>query len=415
MDYTNKWYSDDVKLDYSDVLIVPQNGRGRSVGGVLNEGAQVQTRKDVNLLVQFWPDGRDTTKNPLIQEASAVYEDRTKKMNMEYYKQVVAPGANFFECIPIIASNMHGVGTPEVGKVMAENNMLTSLCKDITDEELDAIEDPDQYFLTVGLSQEGMHRLEDYCWKFKKVCIDVANGYLETLKVHVAKAREILPPNTFIMVGNVVTPEQAVELYHAGANCIKVGIGPGSVCTTRIKTGVGYPQLSAVMEIANIAKIMNKTHGRRMYVCADGGCTNPGDVAKAFVAGADFVMLGGMLAGHDEGGGEVETRYVDTGRRVVQEGQIVPMLQEKKTVSFYGMSSATANKKLYGELLYYRAAEGKEVAVEYKGKLQDTLDDLCGGLRSACTYVNLKDLKLMSFFGKLVKVNNQHNKVFDDA
>ena len=129
MDYTNKWYSDDVKLDYSDVLIVPQNGRGRSVGGVLNEGAQVQTRKDVNLLVQFWPDGRDTTKNPLIQEASAVYEDRTTKMNIEYRKQVVAPGANFFECIPIIASNMHGVGTPEVGKVMAENNMLTSLCK----------------------------------------------------------------------------------------------------------------------------------------------------------------------------------------------------------------------------------------------------------------------------------------------
>ncbi len=130
------------------------------------------------------------------------------------------------------------------------------------------------------------------------VCIDVANGYTESFVGFVAKFREAYPRIT-VMAGNVVTGEMTEELILSGADIVKVGIGPGSVCTTRSMTGVGYPQLSAVIECADAA------HGLGGRICADGGCTTPGDVAKAFGGGADFVMLGGMLAGHDECAGDV--------------------------------------------------------------------------------------------------------------
>ena len=113
-------------------------------------------------------------------------------------------------------------------------------------------------------------------------------------------------PNHTILAGNVVTGEMVEELILSGADIIKVGIGPGSVCTTRKKTGVGYPQLSAVLECADAA------HGLGGHIISDGGCTCPGDVAKAFGAGADFVMMGGMLAGHDQSGGEVISKNLDS-------------------------------------------------------------------------------------------------------
>jgi GMP reductase len=195
--------------------------------------------------------------------------------------------------------------------------------------------------------------------KIKYVCIDVANGYSERFLNFVASMRQDYP-NIIIIAGNVVTADQTQELILRGADIVKVGIGPGSVCTTRIQTGVGYPQLSAVIECADAA------HGLGGHIIADGGCTSSGDVAKAFAGGADFVMLGGMFAGHDEGGGTIDTL--------------------NDTVQFYGMSSETANKKHFGGLNDYRAAEGKVVEVSYKGKAGDTVQEILGGIRSACTY-----------------------------
>jgi GMP reductase len=205
-----------------------------------------------------------------------------------------------------------------------------------------------------------------------------------------------------------------------GADIVKVGIGPGSVCTTRIKTGVGYPQLSAVIECADAA------HGLGGHIIADGGCTGPGDVAKAFAGGADFVMLGGMLAGHDEGGGDVITKYYETGeyQKVVDDGyggeiptatNFIPIFEEKKFVQFYGMSSEAANEKHFGGLKDYRAAEGKEVLVPYRGSINSTIQDILGGLRSTCTYAGARRIKDLTKCATFVKVNNTHNKVFGNG
>jgi GMP reductase len=196
------------------------------------------------------------------------------------------------------------------------------------------------------------------------------------------------------------------QLILSGADIVKVGIGPGSVCTTRIKTGVGYPQLSAVMECADAA------HGLGGLVMADGGCTCPGDVAKAFAAGADFVMLGGMLAGHDQGGGQVITKVFQTNElEVTMDGEQFKR-EFKQFVQFYGMSSKAANEKHFGGLKDYRAAEGKEVLITYKGNVSGTVQDILGGLRSACTYVGASQLKHLSKCATFVRVNRQVNNIF---
>ena len=216
------------------------------------------------------------------------------------------------------------------------------------------------------------------------ICIDVANGYSEHFGTFVSRVRDKYPNHT-IIAGNVVTADMTQELILRGADIVKVGIGPGSVCTTRIQTGVGYPQLSAVIECADAA------HGLGGHIISDGGCTCPGDVAKAFGAGADFVMLGGMLAGHDEGGGTVdETGYV----------------------TFYGMSSDTAMNKHNGGVADYRSSEGRTVRVPYKGKVSKTVLDILGGIRSTCTYVGAENLKNLSKCTTFVRVTQQFNGVF---
>jgi GMP reductase len=220
------------------------------------------------------------------------------------------------------------------------------------------------------------------------VCIDVANGYTENFVKFVEKFRHAYPQVT-LMAGNVVTGEMTEELILSGADIVKVGIGAGSVCTTRTMTGVGYPQLSAVMECADAA------HGLGGLICADGGCTAPGDVAKAFGGGADFVMLGGMLAGHAECAGEVVTK----------DGQ-----QFKR---FYGMSSRAAMEKFAGGVAHYRASEGKEVLLKYRGPVANTVQDILGGLRSACTYVGARKLKELTKRTTFVRVGVQANEVFD--
>ena len=198
------------------------------------------------------------------------------------------------------------------------------------------------------------------------------------------------------------------ELILSGADIVKVGIGPGSVCTTRIQTGVGFPQLSAVIECADSA------HGLGGHIIADGGCTCPGDLAKAFAAGADFVMLGGMLAGHDEGGGEIITRHYRTGEVQAVDDGWQDVIEQRKFVSFYGMSSKAANEKHFGGLKEYRSSEGREIHVPYRGKIENTIQDLLGGIRSTCTYAGAKKLKWLSKCTTFVKTAEQFNSVFAD-
>jgi GMP reductase len=238
------------------------------------------------------------------------------------------------------------------------------------------------------------------------VCIDVANGYSERFASFVKKFRNDYP-NVVIIAGNVVTGEMTEELILAGADIVKVGIGPGSVCTTRIQTGVGYPQLSAVIECADAA------HGLGGHIIADGGCTCPGDVAKAFAAGADFVMLGGMLAGHDEGGGEVITKTYETNEVTkTDDGFFESIYEEKQFVQFYGMSSDAANTKHFGGLKDYRSSEGREVLVPYRGSVGITVQDLLGGLRSTCTYAGAQRLKHLSRCTTFVRCTQQFNAVY---
>ena len=193
----------------------------------------------------------------------------------------------------------------------------------------------------------------------------------------------------------------------SGADIVKVGIGPGSVCTTRIQTGIGYPQLSAVIECADAA------HGLDGHVIADGGCTCPGDVAKAFAGGADFVMLGGMLAGHDEGGGKIITRYYNEKNEYEKTAQgFAPKITAKQFVQFYGMSSSTAMQKHHGGVANYRSSEGRTVEVAYRGPIEPTVLDLLGGIRSTCTYVGAPTLKQLSKCTTFIKCTQQFNAVF---
>jgi GMP reductase len=270
--------------------------------------------------------------------------------------------------------------------------------------------------MSIGTSDDDWCKLEIVTAivkdKLKYVCMDIANGYSNHFAQHVRKVREAFP-HLIIIAGNVVTGEMTEELILAGADIVKVGIGPGSVCTTRIQTGVGYPQLSAVIECADAA------HGLGGHIIADGGCTCPGDVAKAFAAGADFVMLGGMLAGHDEGGGEVITKYYLTNElEPIQKMSGIdmmrefPKVEEKQFVRFYGMSSDAANTKHFGGLKDYRSSEGREVLVPYRGSVGITVQDLLGGIRSTCTYAGAKKLKQLSKCTTFVRCTQQFNAVY---
>jgi GMP reductase len=291
--------------------------------------------------------------------------------------------------IPIMAANMDGVGTTVMAESLYEHRMFTCLVKSYNEEDLFETVGKigGNYFaVSTGTSEKDFQRLSRIINAYPEIhfiCIDVANGYSERFGDYVADVREAFPHCT-IIAGNVVTADMTQELILRGADIVKVGIGPGSVCTTRIQTGVGYPQLSAIIECADAA------HGLGAHIIADGGCVCPGDVAKAFGAGADFVMLGGMLAGHDEGGGEVSN------------GQ----------VTFYGMSSDTAMNKHHSGVAEYRSSEGRTVSIPYKGSVNATVLDLLGGLRSTCTYVGAQTLKQLPKCTTFIRVNRQINDIF---
>jgi GMP reductase len=244
--------------------------------------------------------------------------------------------------------------------------------------------------VSIGVMDEDFEKLAQILAQHPElqfICIDVANGYAETFAEYVERVRQAHPEKT-IIAGNVVTGEMVEQLLLSGADIVKVGIGPGSVCTTRVKTGVGYPQLSAVIECADAA------HGLGGRIISDGGCAAAGDVAKAFGGGADFVMLGGMFAGHDESGGQL----------VERDGQHYKL--------FYGMSSDTAMKKHAGMVADYRASEGKTVEVPYRGPIDETVKDILGGLRSTCTYVGASELRELSKRTTFIRVMEQESRFF---
>ncbi len=298
--------------------------------------------------------------------------------------------------VPVIAANMDTVGTFEIAEVLAEYGLLTALHKHYSLQEWDNfLQDRDpsifqQIMVSTGTAETdftNMQKIIERHPQLEFICIDVANGYAEAFVEFVKQVRDSFPEKT-IVAGNVVTGEMVEELLLSGADIVKVGIGPGSVCTTRVKTGVGYPQLSAVIECADAA------HGLGGRIISDGGCVSAGDVAKAFGGGADFVMLGGMLAGHDESGGQL----------VQRDGQQFKL--------FYGMSSTTAMTKHVGGVAEYRASEGKTVEVPYRGPVAETVKDILGGVRSACTYVGAGALKELTKRTTFIRVQEQENRSF---
>ncbi|KAB7698382.1 GMP reductase [Plesiomonas shigelloides] len=299
--------------------------------------------------------------------------------------------------VPIIAANMDTVGTFGIAAALAGFEMLTAVHKHYTTEQWAAFvaaqpaEVLKYVMVSSGTSDQDFIKLQEVLALSEAlnfICIDVANGYSEHFVAYVQKVRAAFP-NKVICAGNVVTGEMVEELILSGADIVKVGIGPGSVCTTRVKTGVGYPQLSAVIECADAA------HGLGGQIVSDGGCTCPGDVAKAFGGGADFVMLGGMLAAHQE----------CEGRLLEQDGQTF--------MQFYGMSSDTAMNRHVGGVAQYRASEGKTVLLPFRGPVENTVRDVLGGLRSACTYVGAARLKELTKRTTFIRVAEQENRVFN--
>lgn len=339
----------DIKLDFKDVLLRPKR-------------STLHSRSDV---------------------------DMTREITFKNSKRT-------FRGIPIIASNMDTVGTFEMAKAIGKHKLFTTIHKyySVDDWKRFAEENPelmDYVAASSGSGNENFERLSNILNavpSLSYVCLDVANGYTQHFVEFVRKTRSTFPSHT-IIAGNVVTGEMVEELLLSGADIIKVGIGPGSVCTTRLQTGVGYPQLSAVLECADAA------HGLQGHIISDGGCTCPGDVAKALGAGADFVMVGGMFAGHEQSGGELIVK--DDG---------------KKYKLFYGMSSTTAMKKHAGGVAEYRSSEGKTVEVPYRGDVEKTVLDILGGIRSTCTYVGAHCIRELPRRSTFIRCTQQANTVY---
>ena len=379
---------EDVKLDYKDVLIRPKR-------------STLKSRNQVHL-----------TRRTNFRNYAAPLPDNSA----DYH----------YSGVPIMASNMDGVGTFEMADKLASQHIFTCLVKTYEANELidffnarfdiDDVSRTENVAMSIGTSDDDWCKLQNVMaltnGNLKYVCMDIANGYSDHFAKHVRKVREEFP-GLVIIAGNVVTREMTEELILSGADIVKVGIGPGSVCTTRIQTGVGYPQLSAVIECADAA------HGLGGHIIADGGCNCPGDVAKAFAGGADFVMLGGMLAGHDEGGGDVITKFYKTNELVREDvgdqTKETNHIEEKKFVAFYGMSSDAANTKHFGGLKNYRSSEGREVLVPYRGAVANTIQNILGGIRSTCTYVGANQLKQLTKCTTFVRVNNQFNRTYEST
>jgi GMP reductase len=310
--------------------------------------------------------------------------------------------------LPIMAANMDTTGTFAMGAALNNHDAVTCLHKHYNPKK---INDYFEYYnheknvwVSVGMGSSELSKLkeiEDSLHHSPNICIDIANGYTEKFVGFCDDVRMAFP-DAIIMAGNVCTPEMVQELIlHGGVDIVKVGIGPGSACTTRLKTGVGYPQLSAIIECSHAAHGLKSGERRMGLICADGGCRIPADVCKAFAANADFVMLGGMLAGTDECEGEWEYEFDDVGT------------EYKTSLSFYGMSSEKAQNKHNSGMNSYATSEGRVKNIPYKGPVDSVMADIEGGLRSCCAYIGATCLKDLPKCAKAVKVNRVHydNKV----
>ena len=359
---------DDIKLDFADVLIRPKR-------------SNLDSRSKVDL-------------------------NRTFTFKLPENKTITWSG------VPVVAANMDTIGTFDMAYALNEFDAMCAIHKYYSEEEWEKHISPWYrntsnpncgvvYTMGMGSNENNYTEIEkakkilNTHKQIKFICLDVANGYTEKFVRYVENIRRLFSEHV-IIAGNVVTREMTEALILAGANIVKVGIGPGSVCTTRKVAGVGYPQLSCIMECADAA------HGLGGYVLSDGGCTCPGDVAKAFGAGADFVMIGGMFAGTDEAGGETVTGNIH--------GAEYPVSKQ-----FYGMSSDTAMEKYSGGVASYRASEGKTVNVPYTGSVSTVMQQILGGVRSACTYVGAARLKDLSKCTTFIRVNRQLNTVWGNS
>ncbi len=409
---------EDIKLDFRDVLLTPKR-------------SELASRSEVNLM---------------------------RKYKFKHSSHTV-------EIIGILAANMDHTGTFEMAKALGKDGLGIALHKFYTVKELFDYFKVDPLpnnctFYSMGITDDDYKKFWELVEMMngktpKMVCIDVANGYSRKFVAFVEKMRETFP-NLVIMAGNVVTPDMTYDLLERGADIVKIGIGSGSVCTTRKITGVGYPQLSAIMECADAA------HGANGLICGDGGITEPGDIAKAFAGGADFVMAGGLFAGHQECSGEIkgkkkdrdqfeikvadrydpilneqfcyeEIRHKESGKLQCRKSRRNPLagggnvlelietdptpiefFEDPVTMKFYGMSSQEAMDKHYGGKADYRASEGKAVEVPYKGSVTNTIEEILGGLRSACTYVGASTLKQLSKCATYVRVNRILNDKFGE-
>jgi GMP reductase len=373
----------DKKLDFSDVLIVPQR-------------SELGSRSEVTIEREF---------------------------KFKHSKQTL-------EVFPLIAANMDSVGSMAMAKKLMEFNALVALHKFYSVEKLAEYFNQYNYgignaFYTVGANVEDLKKLKAVKELVKDpefprmICLDAANGYSKHFVGHLKALREAYP-NAIIMAGNVVTPNMTEELILQGADIVKVGLGNGSVCLTRLRTGVGYPQLSAVAECSFVA------HGLGAHIVSDGGCTCEGDICKAFCAGADFVMTGSMLTATDECEGQWEYDlgkpyhlYVNSGEVAkdvtLKLSQHMPALgvDPKKTFfKYHGMSSQEAQEQWYGGLASYRAAEGKEVRIPYRGPVENIMKSITGGVRSCATYVGAKKIKDLPKCAEFIQVNNQLNRIY---
>lgn len=352
--------------------------------------ARLEKRHEVIMRIEY--DVKLDFKDVLIRPKRSVLKSRSE-VTLEREFRFKHAGTKW-QGVPIIAANMDHTGTFQMATELHEHKLLTAIDKFITEDEWDQFAKKHHKvipscFVSIGIAENDFTKVGEIIKKTKAqmICLDVANGYTERFVDFLKRIRDTYPDKV-IMAGNVVTGEMVEELILSGADIVKIGIGPGSVCTTREKTGVGYPQLSAIIECADAG------HGLGGHVCADGGCTTPGDVAKAFAAGADFIMLGGMLSGHDECLGEV----------IEENG-----LRFKR---FYGMSSTEAMERYHGSVAEYRASEGRSVNVPYRGPVKNTILDILGGIRSTCTYVGAERLKELSKRTTFIRVSKQLNEVF---
>lgn len=324
--------------------------------------------------------------------------------------------------IPIFAANMDTTGTFAMSESLMKFKLGTCLHKHYDIHNLVSyLTELDYQWYSLGIKDDDFNKLMEFIDKTQEVpnlCIDVANGYTDDFVEFCAKVREELGKEPIIMAGNVCTPEMVQEIIlHGGVDIVKIGIGPGSACTTRLKTGVGYPQLSAIIECAHAAHGLRNGDGKLGLICADGGCRMSADIVKAFAAGADFVMLGGMFAGAEECEGDWEIEYktrIIAYEKGGENGFVwqsydpgYPTQTRKKSLKFYGMSSHNAQKK-YGGVKTYRASEGRVLQIPYKGPVESIVSDILGGIRSACAYTGSTCLKDFSKTARFITVNRTH-------